>query len=312
MVLSMYVNVKFLKTIPANYEGRDFLIGDLHGCYDELMKLLNYVRFDPQFDRLFATGDLIDRGPKSVECLELLSKPWFFSVLGNHEDLLIEKIQDIENDKISHLNIEDMNYINSLSPYMNTIYNMSLTLEIEHLLFGSIYVTHAEILPEHLTDFNNLQSIDYSVYFNMMQKNNFSEQIKHFFNKYKNEYISHDLKQKLLWSRKQISNYYKIHKKNILDKDYSFLKEKTPSDLKVFCGHNVVPFPMKVGQQFYIDTGAALGYSNKELSSYLFETLGHEFFTLSMVDLSTGLCYGCITSQENRGKILKFENSLYE
>lgn len=255
---------------------------------------------------------MIDRGPKSVECLDLLSKPWFFSVLGNHEDLLIEKIQDIENDKISHLNVEEMNYINALSPYMNHIYEMPLVLEIEHLLFGKIYVTHAEILPEHLADFNSLQSMEYNIYFNMMQKNNFSGQIKYFFDKYRNEYISHDLKQKLLWSRKQISNYYKANKINILEKNYSFLNEKTPSDLKIFCGHNVVPFPMKVGQQFYIDTGAALGYSNKELSSYLFETLGHEFFTLSMVDLSTGICYGCITSQGNRGKILKFENSLYE
>lgn len=308
----MYVNVKFLKTVKANYEGRDFLIGDLHGCYDELMKLLNYVKFDPQFDRLFATGDLIDRGPKSVECLELLSKPWFFSVLGNHEDLLIEKIKDIENDKISHLGVEEMSYIHTLSNHMNAIYDMPLVLEIEHLLFNSIYITHAEILPEHLTEFNNLQSIDYSVYFNMMQKNNFQEQIKNFFEKHKGQYLPHDLKQKLLWSRKQISSYYKTNKQRILDKDYSFLNEKSSTELKVFCGHNVVPFPMKVGQQFYIDTGAALGYSNKELSSYLFETLGHEFFTLSMVDLGTGLCYGCITSQENRGKILKFENSLYE
>lgn len=308
----MYINVKFLKTIPANYEGRDFLIGDLHGCYDELIKLLNYVKFNSQFDRLFATGDLIDRGPKSSECLDLLSKPWFFSVLGNHEDLLIDKILDINNNQASHLNLEEFNYINTLTNHMNNVYEMPLVLEIEHLLFGSIFITHAEILPEHLTDFKNLNSIDYNVYFNMMQKNSFQEQLKNFFNKYKKEYISHDLKQKLLWSRKQISNYYKINKVNILNKNYDFLKETTPTELKVFCGHNVVPFPMKVGQQFYIDTGAALGYSNKELSSYLFETLGHEFFTLSMVDLSTGLCYGCITSPLNRGKILKFENSLYE
>lgn len=308
----MYVNVKFLKTIPANYEGRDFLIGDLHGCYDELMKLLNYVKFNPQFDRLFSTGDLVDRGPKSVECLSLLSKPWFFSVLGNHEDSLIDKIEDIENDKISHLSVEEMNYINSLSPYMNYMYEMPLVLEIEHLLLGSIYITHAEILPEHLTEFNHIQSTDYSIYFNMMQKNDFPEQMKNFFKSNENGYLSYDLKQKLLWSRKQISNYYKINKSNILNKDYSFLEKKTSSDLKVFCGHNVVPFPMKIGQQFYIDTGAALGYSNKELSSYLFEALGHQFFTLSMVDISTGLCYGCVTSQENRGKILRFENSLYE
>lgn len=306
------MDFKFLKTVDANFEGRDFLIGDLHGCYDELIKLLNYVKFDSKFDRLFATGDLIDRGPKSSQCLELLAHPWFFSVLGNHEDLLLEKVKDIENDKADYLNTEEMTYIQSLKKHVKSIYNMPLALEIKHLLFESIYITHAEILPEHLAEFKSTQSIDYNVYFNMMQKNNFQKQIKNFFEKYKTEPISKDLKQKLLWSRKQISNYYKHNKQNILNKDYTFLTKKSPTELKSFCGHNVVPFPMKVGQQFYIDTGAALGYSNKELSSYLFETLGHEFFTLSMVDLSTGSCYGCITSIENRGKILKFENSLYE
>ena len=143
-------------------------------------------------------------------------------------------------------------------------------------------------------------------------KNNFEEKIRSFFEKNQDRYISHELKQKLLWSRKQITAYYKNNKNNILKKDYTFLNDRIKSGLKLFSGHNVVPFPMKAGQQFYIDTGAALGYSNKELSSYLFETLGHEFFTLSMVDLSTGLCYGCVTSQNGRGKILKFENSLYE
>jgi hypothetical protein len=308
----MYSNVKFIKKIPANYEGRDFLIGDLHGCYDELMKLLNYVKFDPLADRLFSTGDLIDRGPKSLECIQLLEKPWFFSVLGNHEDLFIEKINDVENNRINHINTEEMNFIHDLSTHMSVIYDMPLVLEIEHLLLGSLYVTHAEILPEHLTNFDNLQSIEYNVYFNMMKKNNFEEQIKVFFKKYENDYLPHDLKQKLLWSRKHISAFYKNNKQNILNKDYSFLNNSISSDFKIFSGHNVVPFPMKVGQQYYLDTGAALGYSNKELSSYLFETLGHEFFTLSMVDLSTGLCYGCITSPENRGKILKFENSLYK
>ena len=42
--------------------------------------------------------------------------------------------------------------------------------------------------------------------------------------------------------------------------DFSFMKLNTfHQETKIFCGHNVVPFPMKIGQQYYIDTGAALG-----------------------------------------------------
>lgn len=36
-------------------------------------------------------GDLIDRGSQSEECLELLNKPWFFSVIGNHEYIFLEQ-----------------------------------------------------------------------------------------------------------------------------------------------------------------------------------------------------------------------------
>jgi len=76
------------KRFKANKVGRDFIIGDLHGCYDELMEALNYVKFDPEKDRLFSVGDLIDRGPKSLECLKLIDNPWFHTVMGNHEEMM--------------------------------------------------------------------------------------------------------------------------------------------------------------------------------------------------------------------------------
>lgn len=73
-----------------NSKGRDFVIGDLHGCYDHLMLLLEYVQFDQQNDRVFSVGDLIDRGPKSLECLQLLDQPWFAATKGNHELMMEE------------------------------------------------------------------------------------------------------------------------------------------------------------------------------------------------------------------------------
>jgi serine/threonine protein phosphatase 1 len=72
----------------ANTAGRDFVVGDLHGCVDALRYLLREIIFDPACDRLFSVGDLIDRGSQCEEALALLDKPWFFPVLGNHEEAL--------------------------------------------------------------------------------------------------------------------------------------------------------------------------------------------------------------------------------
>lgn len=75
-----------LKRLAANSAGRDFVVGDLHGQYDLLMGELDRAGFDRDTDRLICVGDLVDRGPQSVECLSLLREPWFFAVLGNHAD----------------------------------------------------------------------------------------------------------------------------------------------------------------------------------------------------------------------------------
>lgn len=63
-----------------------YCIGDIHGCYDELQKLLHIINFDPQKDKLWFTGDLVNRGPKSLEVLRFVkSLPDAKTVLGNHD-----------------------------------------------------------------------------------------------------------------------------------------------------------------------------------------------------------------------------------
>ena len=48
------------------------IIGDIHGCYDELNQLLDRIDWSPRDHILILTGDLIDRGPKIKETLMLL------------------------------------------------------------------------------------------------------------------------------------------------------------------------------------------------------------------------------------------------
>lgn len=83
---------KYVTHYPTNEAGRDFIVGDLHGCYDEMQDLMEHVLFDINKDRLFSVGDLIDRGPKSVECLQMLDEPYFFAVKGNHEDMMYKAL----------------------------------------------------------------------------------------------------------------------------------------------------------------------------------------------------------------------------
>lgn len=71
--------------VARNTKGRDLLVGDLHGSLTHLRAALDAVAFDPERDRLFCVGDLVDRGPESAAILELLHQPWFMSVIGNHE-----------------------------------------------------------------------------------------------------------------------------------------------------------------------------------------------------------------------------------
>lgn len=64
---------------------RTIVVGDLHGCYDELMDLLDKVSFGSE-DRLICVGDLITKGPKNREVLDrFMTDPQFTSVIGNHD-----------------------------------------------------------------------------------------------------------------------------------------------------------------------------------------------------------------------------------
>lgn len=83
---------QIVKHLPVNGAGKDFIIGDLHGYYNHLEKLLSHINFDGTKDRLFSVGDIIDRGPECLECLTLLDEPWFHMVRGNHEQLMIEAL----------------------------------------------------------------------------------------------------------------------------------------------------------------------------------------------------------------------------
>ncbi|MDI3361170.1 metallophosphoesterase [Lelliottia sp. V89_10] len=69
-----------------------WVVGDLHGCYTNLMARLDELKFDPAQDLLISVGDLVDRGSENMECLDLINQPWFRAVRGNHEQMMLDAL----------------------------------------------------------------------------------------------------------------------------------------------------------------------------------------------------------------------------
>jgi bis(5'-nucleosyl)-tetraphosphatase (symmetrical) len=75
-----------------------YAIGDVQGCHDELQALLARIGFDRGRDRLWFVGDLVNRGPKSLEVLRFVRalEGNAITVLGNHDLHLVTQFEGFE------------------------------------------------------------------------------------------------------------------------------------------------------------------------------------------------------------------------
>lgn len=214
----------WLRHVPANTRGRDFAVGDIHGCLDELISLLAHARFNPKRDRLFSVGDLVDRGPRSADTLELLEKPWFFAVRGNHEQMLLDHWQEPG----AHP-AYDSQWLKDIHPD-SIPYYVSLLGALPHVIKvglrpSSFYVLHAELwdAAQLLTD----TAIDEFKFLDPRQALG-----------------------KVLWSRHVVTNHWR-------DPTRRF---QSPSLSRIFCGHTIVQMPTLIEHSIYLDTGAFAPY----------------------------------------------------
>jgi len=72
---------------------RTIVVGDIHGCFDELTDLLDLIKLQKD-DRVVAVGDILTKGPKDREVLDLfISDGRFASVVGNHDRAIRQKLR---------------------------------------------------------------------------------------------------------------------------------------------------------------------------------------------------------------------------
>lgn len=218
-----------LKTFKPNTAGRDFVVGDLHGCYKLLLAALKHVEFDENVDRLFSVGDLVDRGKENEDCLALLDKAWFHCVKGNHEQLMEDYLTGgptgvywdyngggwWRDNKYTALDVENLLF---------KLKNMPFGITVEN----SFHVIHAELHNDP-----KLSELNFAEKFESLALRRMGDG------------------EAVLWGREKFMMFYGA--------DLSKLKTKNSGTSKlfpIFSGHTTVRNPLTIGNQTCIDTGA--------------------------------------------------------
>ncbi|MBI5899427.1 MAG: symmetrical bis(5'-nucleosyl)-tetraphosphatase [Rhodocyclales bacterium] len=121
-----------------------YAIGDLQGCFDPLRRLLDYISFDPAADRLWFVGDLVNRGPASLEVLRFVKSLGTMAcvVLGNHDLHLV-----MQSEGCGKANREDTLAPILAAPDRDELLSWLRAQPLFHVE-GEWAMVHAGLLPE--------------------------------------------------------------------------------------------------------------------------------------------------------------------
>lgn len=231
--------------IQKNENGRDFVIGDIHAHKNKFLRALESVNFDESKDRLFAIGDLIDRGRQPLYILKLLQdKDWFFSTIGNHEQQIFNRFEfpttkplyrssvKTQFDAAQQHKFNGGKWFNKLrESAQKNIYTQlkalpyAMTLVTER---GDIGLVHAEV-PNYLQSWEEL-----------------IERLEQ-----GDKQLQHDV----IWGRDAIAEFYDYYRHKKWG-DEAPVEDRWIKDIELTVhGHTGVVEPQVHGNQVWIDTG---------------------------------------------------------
>lgn len=126
-----------------------YVIGDLQGCFDELQSLLTQINYQPKQDHLWFVGDIVNRGPKSLECLRFVKKLHEKGraqiVLGNHDFHLLAAYSGLEKFQSKSDTLQPILKADDVTALINWLRTQPLM--VNHPVFDAVMV-HAGIPPQ--------------------------------------------------------------------------------------------------------------------------------------------------------------------
>ncbi|CAG7916947.1 unnamed protein product [Penicillium olsonii] len=147
----------------SNHKRRLVIVGDVHGCKEELEQLLEKVKFNHKGgDHLIFVGDMINKGPDSIGVVDLARQYSASSVRGNHEDRILlhrremvrtKSLADSDDAKSSHHSSRELSeraLARSLSDeQVRWLENCPVILDLGQVPnMGQVVVVHAGLVPE--------------------------------------------------------------------------------------------------------------------------------------------------------------------
>jgi bis(5'-nucleosyl)-tetraphosphatase (symmetrical) len=156
-----YTPGRFKQCIDSD-DGRQIVVGDVHGCKEEMLTLINALRFKADCDRLIFVGDLVAKGPDSLGCLEVAYSSDSAMVLGNHELKILQIVDAItsghsmeiassEHATIARKLLEDRN-----SKLLHYLRNAPACVSMNN---STVLVVHAGLMPETKPEDNSLATL---------------------------------------------------------------------------------------------------------------------------------------------------------
>jgi len=123
-----------------------YLVGDIQGCYSELIALLEQVSFNPKVDHLYVAGDLVARGPNSLATLRFIKSLNDSAkvVLGNHDLHLLAVYAGIKKVKKQDL-LNSLLDADDAEELMNWLAQQPLLQKVGN---DNAYMSHAGISPQ--------------------------------------------------------------------------------------------------------------------------------------------------------------------